>query len=68
MPIENGVNQGCPLSLTLFGLCINKLEEIVNKAAKEKGLDGQEFIQEFIFLLLYVEDVLFSYTLDDMQH
>ena len=31
-----GFKQGYPLYPTLFGLCIDKLEEIVNKVAKEE--------------------------------
>ena len=30
-----GVNQGCPLLQTLFGLCIDELEEMVAKVVKE---------------------------------
>ena len=35
-----GVKQGCPLAPTLFAMCIDKWEEIVNKVAKEEWLDG----------------------------
>ena len=57
------------LSLSLFGLCINKLQERVNKVAKEEGLDGLKFIEVLIFIFLYVNDVgLFSYIIDVMQH
>ena len=61
------VPQGCPPSPTFFGLCINKLKEIENKAAKER-LDGPKLMQEVMFIVLYVNDVLFSHILDDMQH
>ena len=38
-----GVNQGCPLS-PIFGLCIDKLEEVVNRVAIEEGLDAPKLM------------------------
>ena len=61
------VTQGCPPSPAFFGLCINKLKEIENKAAKER-LDGLKLMQEVMFIVLYANDVLFLHILDDMQH
>ena len=63
-----GVKQGFPLSPTLFGLCIDKLEEVVNRVAREVGLDALK-LQQLILLLLYVDDmVIFSYYIDGMEH
>ena len=63
-----GVKQRCPLSPTLFGLCIDKLEEVVNKAAREEGLNGPNLMRHVILLLLYAVDVvLFTYDVDTMQ-
>ena len=64
-----GVKQEHPLSPTLFGLCIDELEERKNKVVKKEGLGGPKLMHELIFILMYAEDVaLFSYNLDDMQH
>ena len=54
-----------PLSPTLFGLCIDKLEEVVNRVAIEDRLDAPKLMLQVILLLLYVEDVvLFLYDVD----
>ena len=63
-----GVKQWCPLSPTLFVLCIDKLKEIVNKAPKEDGLYGPKLMHELVFLLLYSNNVvLFSYNILSYQ-
>ena len=49
--VTKGVKQGCPLSHTLFGLCIDKLEEVVNRVAKEEELDAPKLMQQVILLL-----------------
>ena len=61
-----GVKQGYPLSPTLFGLLINKLDVIVNQGCKRRRLDGPKFTYELIVILLYADNVI--YILDDMQH
>ena len=62
------VKQGCSLSPTLFGLCIDKLEELVNRVAKEEKLDAPKLMHQVILLLLYADDVvLFSYDIESMQ-
>ena len=78
MPTKNGwwilkvllsnmvVKQGCPISPTP---CSDKLEEVVNKVAREEGLNAPKLMQNVIVLLLYADDVvLFSYDVDSMQH
>ena len=49
-----GVKQGCPLSPTLFGLYIDKLEEWLNL----QGGDGVWLGKFVIKLLLYGDDLL----------
>ena len=51
------VKQGHPLSPTLFGLCIDKLEERKNKVVKKEGLGGPKLMYELIFILLYVDNM-----------
>lgn len=43
-----GVKQECPLSPTLSGLCIDKLEELINEMAKKENLDAVKLIDKFI--------------------
>lgn len=59
-----GVKRGCPLSPTLFGIYINKLEECLETA----GYKGIELTGIIITLLLYVDDiVLLARSHDDLD-
>jgi hypothetical protein len=49
-----GVKQGCPLSPTLFGIYIDKLEECLEKA----GCVGPTLIGIVINLLIYADDII----------
>jgi hypothetical protein len=63
-----GVKQGCPLSPTLFGLCIDELEEMVTKFVKEECIEEVAIGNVVIMLLLYADDVMFlANTLGDAQ-
>ena len=45
------ISQGYPLSPTLFGLSIDKLEKVVNRVAREEGLNASILMQLVILLL-----------------
>ena len=63
-----GVKQIVPLSPTLFDLCTDKLEEVVNRVVREEWLDGPKLMQHVILLLLYVDNmVIFSNDFDGVQ-
>ena len=49
-----GVKQGCPLSPTLFGIYIDKLEECLEKA----GCVGPTLTGIVINIILYVNDIV----------
>jgi hypothetical protein len=49
-----GVKQGCPLSPTLFGIYIDKLEDCLEEA----GCVGPTLASIVIILLLYVDDIV----------
>jgi hypothetical protein len=49
-----GVKQGCPLSPTLFGIYINKLEGCLEEA----GCVNTSLVGIVIILLLYVDDIV----------
>ena len=62
------VKQGCPLSPTLFGLCIDRLEQMVQEYALQEGIKEVLIGNAVIMLLLYADDVvLFTHTLEDAQ-
>lgn len=63
-----GVKQGCPLSPTLFGLCIDKLEELIQMMLQGEQPNSPQICGYTILLLLYADDVVFfSYTAENMQ-
>ncbi|MCO5586433.1 hypothetical protein L7F22_040373 [Adiantum nelumboides] len=61
-----GVKQGCPLSPTLFGLCIDQLEEIITQCMKEEA-DMPKIGTIILLLLIYADDVLFSHHAHTLQ-
>ena len=57
---RHGGQARVPALTHIFGLFIDKFSEIVNKLAKEEGLDGPKLMHELIFILPYANGVLFS--------
>jgi hypothetical protein len=60
-----GVKQGCPLSPTLFGLCIDELDEMIQRYAANKGIDSPKIAQVTILLLMYADDVVILSRTED---
>ena len=54
-----GVKQRWSLSLTLFGLRIDELEQMVAKFVKEDSVEEVAIGNVVILLLLYADDVVF---------
>ena len=53
-----GVLQGCPLSLALFGLYIDELEELVVEYNKHGEIDGPTIDMYTLLILLNADDVI----------
>ncbi|MCO5612696.1 hypothetical protein L7F22_066965 [Adiantum nelumboides] len=62
-----GVKQGCPLSPTLFGLCIDQLEEYMFFIRTEEQ-EGPAIGMLVLVLLIYADDLaLFAHTIEALQ-
>ena len=62
-----GVKQGCPLSPTLFGLCIDQIEDFIPQELLENK-DGPAIGGLALLLLIYADDVvLFAYDIESLQ-
>ena len=62
-----GVKQGCPLSPTLFGLCIDRLEEYMPSTLAEDK-EGPTIGMLTLLLLIYADDViLFAHDITALQ-
>ena len=62
-----GVKQGCPLSPTLFGLCIDQIEDFIPQELLE-NTDGPAIGGFALLLLIYADDVvLFAYDMESLQ-
>ena len=53
---------------TFFGLSIDKLEDIVNKAMEEQGLDGPKLMHKLIFILYMFMMLFILIYLDYIKH
>ena len=53
-----GVQKGYPLSLILFGACIDRIEELKENETQAKGLQAPVLGYDVTMLLIYTNDVV----------
>jgi hypothetical protein len=56
-----GAKQGYPLWLTLIGLCIDGLEQMVNKFVQDKSIEEVTIGDIKIMFFLYIDNVMFFF-------
>ena len=60
----NGVKQGCPLSLTLFGLYVDEVSDHIEREGDRRA----QLAGTWVPLLLYADNIVFiSHSLEGMQ-
>jgi hypothetical protein len=61
------VKQGCSLLPASFGLCIDRLEQMINKLAQDESIEENTIGDVKTMFLLSTNDVVFTDNIEDIQ-